>query len=96
MNRMDTMRATSESLADLVTSTGKSLRYGAAAVAIFVEQQRLQIVAAATAGEPGLDKMQTRALAAVRLFAGVEAAVQGDAFDRRFEAIIGVALQVAT
>lgn len=96
MNAMDTMRATSEALDDLVTSTGKSLRYGAAAVAIFTEQQRRQIVAAATAGEPGLEKMQVRALAAVRLFAGVEAAVQGDAFDSRFAAIIGVALQVAT
>lgn len=94
-NGMDRLRATEAALADLVRDTGRSLRQGAASVALYAEAQRMQLVALATAGEPGLDRATDRALANVRLFAGVAAAEQGDAFDARFAAVIGVALQIA-
>lgn len=92
---MDRLHATDAALRELVTETGKSLRTGTASVALFAEQQRQQLVALAALGEPGMDKALERALAAVRLFAGVTAAEQGDAFDARFAALIGVALQIA-
>lgn len=92
---MDRLNATDAALRDLVAETGKGLRRGTAAVAMFAEQQRQQLVALAALGEPGADKALERALASVRLFAGVTAAEQGDAFDARFAAVIGVALQIA-
>ena len=94
-NGMDRLRATEAALADLVRDTGKALLQGTASVALYAEQQRMQLVALATAGEPGMDRATDRALANVRLFAGVAATEQGDAFDARFSAIIGVVLQIA-